>query len=247
MAAKLWMIEVEETQGVLPFEHLSALAVERNQRRGRVENPAKVATDTCPATMNSSVEAFAGEDLVAAKTVAGFDNDPLVIPRCGQHRAETGLRKLEVCQFTFETDSRQRLQQGQRARKSGGRKKNQPGISGRQGDADLDLTADQVGRGIAGFLERKLQFERRTQIGAGEMAEIDPFGGREAGCDEGVTGVCPPHGAGAEALHGAPNIEPLEKGCRGVGTGRFVLSTESARTRRERLVRRVGDPNPTSG
>ncbi len=129
---------------------------------------------------------------------------------------KSSLGELEVGEIAGEFDPRQRPEQRQGGRQQGGAENHHAAAAGGQDDVDFDLVARDAGGGGAGLLQGELEFEGGTKIVTGEVAEVEALRGRPAGGDERVAGIGPPGSAGAEALHGRPDIEPLEKGGDGV-------------------------------
>ncbi len=239
--AELGVVEVQEAQRVLALEHPPPLAEVGDQRRRRVEEAAEMAADTRPAPVDATVEAFSGEGLARAEPVPGLENDALVVPGRLEHGPQARLRQLELRELALEADRRQRPQHRQGAGEVGGGEEDEAGVAGRQRDSDLDLVALEDRDRAAGPLQRELQLEGRPEIGAAEVAEVDPLGCRLAGGDEGVPRVRSPHRTRAEALHGRPDVEPLQHRGSRVKAQVVLLAAGGAGAGEELLAADIGD------
>ncbi len=96
------MVEVEEAEGILSVELLGPLAVESDQGRRGVEDPAEVVTDSGPTAKDVTFEAGAAQHLSAAQAVARLEGDPGIVPRGDEHRVESGFGKLETGQIAMQ-------------------------------------------------------------------------------------------------------------------------------------------------
>ena len=170
--------------------------MEGNQRCRRVEDAAEVVGDPGPAAEDVAFEARAAEDLAGAETVARFEGDAGLVPRCDEHRVEPSLGELETGEIAGELDPRQRAEQRQRGRQQGGAEDHHARPP--EGRMMWISTSWPEMRAVAApvFCRRELELEGGAEIVAGEMAEVEAFGGRSAGGDERVAGVGPPRGAG---------------------------------------------------
>jgi len=180
------MVEIEESQRLLAGQDLAALAVERDQRRRRIEHAAEQVADPGPASMDAAVERGRRQHRTVGEPVCRLEHDSLVGPVRCEHRPEPRLGQLEPIELSLEPDPRQRSKQRKHRRKHGGRKEHHPVIARREPDLDLDRAARQSGRGHARGLERQLELESRAEVRTGEVAEVDALGGGSTGCDEGV-------------------------------------------------------------
>jgi hypothetical protein len=96
------------------------------------------------------------------------------------HRPQPRFGKLELGQLPLEADGGQGAQHRQSTWQVGSGEKNQPGVAGRQADANLHLVALQTSDRGARPLQRQLELECGAKVLPGEMTEIHPFRGRPA-------------------------------------------------------------------